>query len=83
MVTCSMDASKKSSTKKETRIKKEIVEVLQKRSYGKKRTGNLKIGMMKFLALTLYLLAGITLTLISSTAIIGCFQKANFQGLNL
>ena len=78
-----MDALKKSSTKKETRIKKEIVEVLQKRSYGKKRTGNWKIGMMKFLALTLCLLAGITLTLISSTAIIGCFQKANFQGLNL
>ena len=39
--------------------------------------------MMKFLALTLYLLARITLTLISSSAIISCFQKDNFQGINL
>ena len=38
---------------------------------------------MKFLALTLYLLARITLTLISSSAITGCFQKVNFQGFNL
>ena len=42
-----------------------------------------KIRMMKFLALTLYLSAGITLTLISSPAIIGCFRKVNFQGFNL
>ena len=40
MVTCSLDALKKSSKKKETRIKKEIVEVLQQPSYRKKRTGN-------------------------------------------
>ena len=39
--------------------------------------------MMKFLALTLYLLARITLTLISSSAITVCFQKVNFQGFNL
>ena len=39
--------------------------------------------MMKFLALTFYLLARITLTLISSFAITGCFQKFNFQGFNL
>ena len=38
---------------------------------------------MKFLALTSYLLARITLTLISSFAITGCFQKANFLGFNL
>ena len=38
---------------------------------------------MKFLALTSYLLARITLTLISSFAITGCFQKVNFQGFNL
>ena len=37
---------------------------------------------MKLLPLTLYLLARITLTLISS-AIIGYFQKVNFQGFNL
>ena len=39
--------------------------------------------MMKFLALTSYLLARITLTLISSFAFAGCFQKVNFQGFNL
>ena len=37
------------------------------------------IGLMKFLALTLNLLARITLTFISSFAIIVCFQKVNFQ----
>ena len=40
--------------------------------------------MVKFLALSLYLLARITLTLISSSAIIDHFQKVNFQkGINL
>ena len=39
--------------------------------------------MMKFLVLTLCLLARVTLTLISSASIIGCFQKVNFQGINL
>ena len=38
---------------------------------------------MKFLALTLYLLARIRLVLILSSAIILCFQKVNFQGFNL
>ena len=38
---------------------------------------------MKFLAWTLYLLARITLALISSSAITGCFQKVNSQGFNL
>ena len=46
-------------------------------SYRKKSTGNQKIGVMKFLALTLYLLATITLTLISSSAITGSFQNVN------
>ena len=41
------------------------------------------IVMMKFLALTLYLLARITLALTSSSVIIVCFQKVNFQGFNL
>ena len=36
-----------------------------------------RIGKMKFLALILYLLARITLTLISSSAITGCFKKVN------
>ena len=39
--------------------------------------------MMKFLALTSGLLARITLTLISSFAIIGCFQSVTFQGFTL
>ena len=39
--------------------------------------------MMKFLALTSYLLARITLTLISSFAITACYQKVIFHGFNL
>ena len=38
---------------------------------------------MKLLALNLYLLARITLTLISSSTITGCFQNVIFQGFNL
>ena len=57
--------------------------MLHQPSYCKERTRNQKIGMMNFLALTLYLLARIALTLILSTAIIGCFQKLNFLGFNL
>ena len=55
----------------------------QQTIYSKKDTGKKKIGKMKFLALTLYLVARITLTLISSPAIIGCFRKGNFEGFNL
>ena len=40
MVICSLDALKKSLENKETRIKKEIVEVLKQASYRRKRTGN-------------------------------------------
>ena len=83
MVTCSLDALKKSSKRKEMRIKKEKVEVLQQTIYSRKETGMWKIGMIKLLALTLYLLARITLTLISSFAILGCFWKVSFQGFNL
>ena len=39
--------------------------------------------MMKFLTLTSDLLVIITLTLISSFAITGYFQKVSFQGFNL
>ena len=39
--------------------------------------------MMKLLVLTSHLLARITLTLISSFAIAGCFQEVNFQGFSL
>ena len=57
--------------------------MLQRTIYSRGETGKLKIGMIKFLALTLYLVVRITLTLISSPAIIGCFRKINFQGFNL
>ena len=40
--------------------------------------------MMKFLALTLYLLARLTEALILASAIVGCFSKVNFQkGIDL
>ena len=39
MVTCSLDALKKSSKGKEKRIKKEKVEVLQRTIYSRKETG--------------------------------------------
>ena len=39
--------------------------------------------MMKFLALTSHLLSRITLTLISTFAITGRFQKVNLQGFDL
>ena len=39
MVICSLDALKKYSKKEETRIKKEIVEVLQQASYCRKISG--------------------------------------------
>ena len=44
MVTCSLDALKKSSKKKEARIKKEIVEVLQQASYRRKRSDDEILG---------------------------------------
>ena len=40
MVICSLDVLKESSKKKETKTKKEIVEVLQQANYRKKFTGN-------------------------------------------
>ena len=40
MVICSLDALRESSKNKETRIKKEIVEVFQQASYRRKRTEN-------------------------------------------
>ena len=42
MVICSLTALKKSSKKKETRIKQEIVEVLQQASYRRKKDKELK-----------------------------------------
>ena len=40
MAFCYLDALKMSSKKMETKIKKEMVEVLQQASYRRKRTGN-------------------------------------------
>ena len=73
MVTCSLDALKKSSKRKEMRIKKQKVEVLEQTIYSRKKTGKLKIRMM-----TLYLVARIAFTLVPSPAIIGFFRKVNF-----
>ena len=39
MVTCSLDALRKSLKRKETRMKKEKVKVLQKTIYSRKETG--------------------------------------------
>ena len=64
MITCSLDALKKSSM----RTKKEKVELSQQTIYSRMETGIKKIRKMKFLALTLHLVARITLTLISSPA---------------
>ena len=83
MVTFSLDALKKTSKKKEMGIKQEKVEGLQQTIYSIKETGKQKIEMMKFLSLTLYLVTRITLTLISSPAIISCFRGVNFQGFSL
>ena len=71
MVTCSLDALKKSLKRKEMRMKKEKSEMSQQTAYSREETGEQKIGMMKILALTLYLLARMTLTLIASPVIIG------------
>ena len=65
------------------RIKKEKPEVLQQTIYSRKETGKWKIRMMKLLALTLYLLAIITLALISSLAITGSFRRVSFEEFNL
>ena len=40
MVTCSLDALRKSTKRKEMRIKKDIVEVLQQTIDSRKETGN-------------------------------------------
>ena len=77
IVFCSLDALKKASKKKETRIKMEIVKVLQQSSYCRKRSGWWNW------ALTSYLLARTTLTLMSSLAVTSCFQRVNFQECNL
>ena len=73
MAICSLDTLKKFSKKKETGIEKKIVEVLQQATNRRKKTGKWKIGMMKFLALTRYLLTRLTLTLSSVFAFTNSF----------
>ena len=72
MVICSLHALKNPSKKKETGIETEIVEVLQKASDRRKKTGKQKIKMMKFLTLA-YLLARLALTLTTAFDFIDCF----------
>ena len=64
MVTDSLAVLNKSSITKKTEIEMEIVEVLQQTSDSRKKAGNQNIRVMKFLALTLYLLARLTQILI-------------------
>ena len=78
MVTCSLDAMKKFWRRKDMKGKSRGVTT----NYIHQK-GDRKDEMMKFLALTLYSVVRMTLTLISSPAIIGCFRKISFQGFNL
>ena len=50
-----------------------MIELLQQASDHRKKAGKKKIGMMKFLALNLYLLARLTVTLTSAFAFINSF----------
>ena len=62
------------------------LEKVFKEEKSKNKEGNSpckEIGMTKFLALTSDLLARITLTLILSFAITGCFHKVIFKGFYL
>ena len=90
MVICSLGSLKKFPRRKKRVYiyiyiyiyKKKRVEVLQPASYHRKRTRK-AVMIIKYLALTLYLLTRITLILISSSAIIGSSQRVNFQWFNI
>ena len=73
MVICSLGALKKPSKKKNMGIGKEIAKVLHQASGRRKKGGKEKIGMIKFLALTLLLLARLALALTSAFVFIDCF----------
>ena len=76
MVICSLDALKKFSKLKEVRIKMETI--AWHKAHCKKRWGDEILGFdLRFV------MARITLTLILSFAIIGSFQRVNFQRFNL
>ena len=75
MVSFSLGALKKFSKKRETRIKKEIAEVLQQASYSRRDLDD------EIPSFDLELLARITLTLISSFAITSCLPSAFLYAL--
>ena len=69
MVTCCLDVLKNSLKRKDMTIKRKTLRCYNKLYTVERR----QTGKTKILALTLYLLDRITLNLISSPAIIGCF----------
>ena len=73
MVICSLDTLKKSSKKKKTRIKKEIVELLQQASYHSKRLGWWNSWLWPCICWVEEPFSAIT----------GCFQKVNYQGFDV
>ena len=60
MFICTLAALRKSSKKKEIKTLKEMVEVFKYANDRRKKAAIEKIGMIKFLTLTLYLSARIT-----------------------
>ena len=75
MVICSLASLDKSSMTKKTEIESQIVEVLQQASDRRKKTRKVKDQVMKFLALTLYLLARLILAFL----IYWLFSKNRFS----
>ena len=82
MVIHYLAALNKSLKTKETKIQKQIVKVLQQASDRRKKRGKYGIRIMKFLALTLYLLARLTKTSILASAIYWLFFKSQFSVVN-
>ena len=74
MVICSLDALKKSSKKKETRIETETVQVFQQPSYRRKKPERWNSWLWPYIC---------WLHCISCSAITGYFQKFSFQVFNL
>ena len=84
MVTCSLDALKKSWRRKDMRIKRKNLRCCNKIYTVERRQESKRSRWWNsWLWLCTYLLARIALTLILSPATIGCFRKVNFQGFSL
>ena len=75
MVIVPLAALSKPSKTRKTEIEKQIVKVLQQASYHRKKAGKQKTEIMKYSALTPYLLARLTKTLILAS---GCFKNLLF-----